>query len=197
MVSGVWISFSTLVFSWIPPPSALTCTESAVSSLEHSSPLPDVRSRSLRSSRSFVGSSVTTVKMTPLSFLPGTRIIKYLGIINMFFIRETTSLREVLIEPREAPLPFYCVLIRKRVCASAGRRGQRLPSFLHCRGVCDGSSPRRSSGRQRGGLLQHERLCFNGESKQKPGTHAHMHIIYSKCCNIVLNFDLFRFVFTF
>uniref|UniRef100_A0A673BZY9 C2 domain-containing protein 5 n=1 Tax=Sphaeramia orbicularis TaxID=375764 RepID=A0A673BZY9_9TELE len=38
--------------------------------------------------------SVTVVKMTPLSFLPGTRIIKYLGIINMFFIRETTSLRE-------------------------------------------------------------------------------------------------------
>uniref|UniRef100_A0A665VI12 C2 domain-containing protein 5 n=1 Tax=Echeneis naucrates TaxID=173247 RepID=A0A665VI12_ECHNA len=37
---------------------------------------------------------VTVVKMTPLSFLPGTRIIKYLGIINMFFIRETTSLRE-------------------------------------------------------------------------------------------------------
>lgn len=32
--------------------------------------------------------------MTPLSFLPGIRIIKYLGIINMFFIRETTSLRE-------------------------------------------------------------------------------------------------------
>uniref|UniRef100_A0A667YU59 C2 calcium dependent domain containing 5 n=1 Tax=Myripristis murdjan TaxID=586833 RepID=A0A667YU59_9TELE len=38
--------------------------------------------------------SVTVVKMTPLSFLPGTRIVKYLGIINMFFIRETTSLRE-------------------------------------------------------------------------------------------------------
>uniref|UniRef100_A0A665VI26 C2 domain-containing protein 5 n=1 Tax=Echeneis naucrates TaxID=173247 RepID=A0A665VI26_ECHNA len=52
------------------------------------------RSRSLRSNRSFGGSSVTVVKMTPLSFLPGTRIIKYLGIINMFFIRETTSLRE-------------------------------------------------------------------------------------------------------
>ncbi|XP_075325882.1 C2 domain-containing protein 5 isoform X8 [Odontesthes bonariensis] len=66
----------------------------SVSSLEHSSPLPDGRSRSLRSSRSFGGSTVTVVKMTPLSFLPGTRIIKYLGIINMFFIRETTSLRE-------------------------------------------------------------------------------------------------------
>ncbi|XP_072241855.1 C2 domain-containing protein 5 isoform X16 [Leuresthes tenuis] len=65
-----------------------------ISSLEHSSPLPEGRSRSLRSSRSFGGSSVTVVKMTPLSFLPGTRIIKYLGIINMFFIRETTSLRE-------------------------------------------------------------------------------------------------------
>ncbi|KAF7662074.1 hypothetical protein LDENG_00247050 [Lucifuga dentata] len=64
------------------------------SSLERCSPLPDGRSRSLRSSRSFGGSSVTVVKMTPLSFLPGTRIIKYLGIINMFFIRETTSLRE-------------------------------------------------------------------------------------------------------
>ncbi|XP_047195770.1 C2 domain-containing protein 5 isoform X15 [Hippoglossus stenolepis] len=65
-----------------------------VSSLERSSPLPEGRSRSLRSNRSFGGSSVTVVKMTPLSFLPGTRIIKYLGIINMFFIRETTSLRE-------------------------------------------------------------------------------------------------------
>uniref|UniRef100_A0A671VPD0 C2 domain-containing protein 5 n=1 Tax=Sparus aurata TaxID=8175 RepID=A0A671VPD0_SPAAU len=65
-----------------------------ISSLERSSPVPDGRSRSLRSTRGFGGSSVTVVKMTPLSFLPGTRIIKYLGIINMFFIRETTSLRE-------------------------------------------------------------------------------------------------------
>uniref|UniRef100_A0AAR2IQR0 C2 domain-containing protein 5 n=1 Tax=Pygocentrus nattereri TaxID=42514 RepID=A0AAR2IQR0_PYGNA len=58
------------------------------------SPLPEGRSRSLRSNRSYAGSSVTVVKMTPLSFIPGTKIIKYLGIINMFFIRETTSLRE-------------------------------------------------------------------------------------------------------
>uniref|UniRef100_A0A1A8F4B6 C2 domain-containing protein 5 n=1 Tax=Nothobranchius korthausae TaxID=1143690 RepID=A0A1A8F4B6_9TELE len=65
-----------------------------ISSLEHCSPLPEGRTRSLCSSRSFGVGSVTTVKMTPLSFLPGTRIIKYLGIINMFFIRETTSLRE-------------------------------------------------------------------------------------------------------
>ncbi|KAF7224534.1 C2 domain-containing protein 5 isoform X23 [Nothobranchius furzeri] len=65
-----------------------------ISSLEHCSPLPEGRSRSLCSSRSFGVGSVTMVKMTPLSFLPGTRIIKYLGIINMFFIRETTSLRE-------------------------------------------------------------------------------------------------------
>ncbi|XP_069867856.1 C2 domain-containing protein 5 isoform X8 [Dipodomys merriami] len=40
------------------------------------------------------GSSVGVVRMTPLSFIPGARITKYLGIINMFFIRETTSLRE-------------------------------------------------------------------------------------------------------
>ncbi|KAI4897955.1 hypothetical protein NFI96_019851 [Prochilodus magdalenae] len=65
-----------------------------VSSLEKASPLPEGRSRSLRSNRSYAGSSVTVVKMTPLSFIPGTKIIKYLGIINMFFIRETTSLRE-------------------------------------------------------------------------------------------------------
>ncbi|XP_060734771.1 C2 domain-containing protein 5 isoform X3 [Tachysurus vachellii] len=65
-----------------------------ISSLEKSSPLPEGRSRSLRSSRSYPGGSVTVVKMTPLSFIPGTKIIKYLGIINMFFIRETTSLRE-------------------------------------------------------------------------------------------------------
>ncbi|KAM5251572.1 C2 domain-containing protein 5 isoform 29-T38 [Hipposideros larvatus] len=39
-------------------------------------------------------STVGVVKMTPLSFIPGAKITKYLGIINMFFIRETTSLRE-------------------------------------------------------------------------------------------------------
>uniref|UniRef100_A0A8C6N025 C2 domain-containing protein 5 n=1 Tax=Mus spicilegus TaxID=10103 RepID=A0A8C6N025_MUSSI len=38
--------------------------------------------------------TVGVVKMTPLSFIPGAKITKYLGIINMFFIRETTSLRE-------------------------------------------------------------------------------------------------------
>ncbi|XP_053478425.1 C2 domain-containing protein 5 isoform X5 [Ictalurus furcatus] len=65
-----------------------------MSSLEKSSPLPEGRSRSLRSTRSYPGGSVTVVKMTPLSFIPGTKIIKYLGIINMFFIRETSSLRE-------------------------------------------------------------------------------------------------------
>ncbi|KAK2917899.1 hypothetical protein Q8A73_004645 [Channa argus] len=65
-----------------------------ISSLERCSPLPEGRSRSLRSNHSFGSSSVPVVKMTPVSFLPGTRIIKYLGIINMFFIRETTSLRE-------------------------------------------------------------------------------------------------------
>ncbi|XP_053356268.1 C2 domain-containing protein 5 isoform X7 [Clarias gariepinus] len=84
-----------------PPSSAKGLTEvsgslpsARVSSLEKSSPLPEGRSRSLRSSRSYPGGSVSVVKMTPLSFIPGTKIIKYLGIINMFFIRETTSLRE-------------------------------------------------------------------------------------------------------
>uniref|UniRef100_A0A8C7H7X8 C2 domain-containing protein 5 n=1 Tax=Oncorhynchus kisutch TaxID=8019 RepID=A0A8C7H7X8_ONCKI len=69
--------------------------KASVSSSERCSPLPEVRSRSLRSTRSLpCGAPVTVVKMTPLSFLPMTRIVKYLGIINMFFIRETTSLRE-------------------------------------------------------------------------------------------------------
>ncbi|XP_062861300.1 C2 domain-containing protein 5 isoform X2 [Trichomycterus rosablanca] len=64
-----------------------------MSSMEKASPLTEGRSR-LRSTRSYPGGSVPVVKMTPLSFIPGTKIIKYLGIINMFFIRETTSLRE-------------------------------------------------------------------------------------------------------
>ncbi|KAM9569549.1 C2 domain-containing protein 5 isoform 5-T5 [Salvelinus alpinus] len=77
------------------PESAMTHSSSRVSSSERCSPLPEVRSRSLRSTRSLpCGAPVTVVKMTPLSFLPRTRIVKYLGIINMFFIRETTSLRE-------------------------------------------------------------------------------------------------------
>uniref|UniRef100_A0A3B3D7W8 C2 domain-containing protein 5 n=1 Tax=Oryzias melastigma TaxID=30732 RepID=A0A3B3D7W8_ORYME len=84
-------SQSSSRISGVPESSSLS---TRVSSLEHSSPITEGRSRLLRSSRSFGGSSVSVVKMTPLSFLPGTRIVKYLGIINMFFIRETTSLRE-------------------------------------------------------------------------------------------------------
>ncbi|XP_034443141.1 C2 domain-containing protein 5 isoform X15 [Hippoglossus hippoglossus] len=87
-------AFNAQPSSKIPGVPESTNVSPRVSSLERSSPLPEGRSRSLRSNRSFGGSSVTVVKMTPLSFLPGTRIIKYLGIINMFFIRETTSLRE-------------------------------------------------------------------------------------------------------
>lgn len=34
------------------------------------------------------------VDITPLSFVPGGRIDKYLGNLNFIFIRETTSLRE-------------------------------------------------------------------------------------------------------
>ncbi|XP_033997229.1 C2 domain-containing protein 5 isoform X10 [Trematomus bernacchii] len=83
-----------LVLARLPGVAESINVSSRVSSLERCSPLPEGRSRSLRSTRSFGSSSVAVVKMTPLSFLPGTRIIKYLGIINMFFIRETTSLRE-------------------------------------------------------------------------------------------------------
>lgn len=96
--------FSPLLFSVRV---CLCCRPPPVSSLERSSPVPEGRSRSLRSTRSFGGSSVTVVKMTPLSFLPGTRIIKYLGIINMFFIRETTSLREVRLPQTRAKLPTH------------------------------------------------------------------------------------------
>uniref|UniRef100_A0A669E994 C2 domain-containing protein 5 n=1 Tax=Oreochromis niloticus TaxID=8128 RepID=A0A669E994_ORENI len=60
------------------------CADSSSSNIQTASKISGI----------FNCSSVTVVKMTPLSFLPGIRIIKYLGIINMFFIRETTSLRE-------------------------------------------------------------------------------------------------------
>ncbi|NXA71301.1 C2CD5 protein, partial [Thryothorus ludovicianus] len=62
-------------------------------SLEKASPLTEGYLRH-RSVPSCTNSTVSVVKMTPLSFLPGAKITKYLGIINMFFIRETTSLRE-------------------------------------------------------------------------------------------------------
>ncbi|XP_019399975.1 PREDICTED: C2 domain-containing protein 5 isoform X5 [Crocodylus porosus] len=64
-----------------------------VASLDKASPLAEGHSRH-RSVPCSTNSSVTVVKMTPLSFIPGAKITKYLGIINMFFIRETTSLRE-------------------------------------------------------------------------------------------------------
>nr|XP_034984129.1 C2 domain-containing protein 5 isoform X7 [Zootoca vivipara] len=55
-------------------------------------PSPEGQTR--RSGPSGMSSTVPVVKMTPLSFIAGAKITKYLGIINMFFIRETTSLRE-------------------------------------------------------------------------------------------------------
>lgn len=35
------------------------------------------------------------VDITPLSYLPGGKIERYLGNLNFFFIRESTSIREV------------------------------------------------------------------------------------------------------
>ncbi|XP_077026392.1 C2 domain-containing protein 5 isoform X4 [Tamandua tetradactyla] len=61
--------------------------------VEKASPVGEGNFRN-RSAPSCANSTVGVVKMTPLSFIPGAKITKYLGIINMFFIRETTSLRE-------------------------------------------------------------------------------------------------------
>ncbi|XP_074050382.1 C2 domain-containing protein 5 isoform X10 [Macrotis lagotis] len=78
------------------------CTDSLAShpfsstkavSVEKASPLTEGHFRQ-RSAPACANSTVGVVKMTPLSFIPGAKITKYLGIINMFFIRETTSLRE-------------------------------------------------------------------------------------------------------
>uniref|UniRef100_A0A8D0BQF6 C2 domain-containing protein 5 n=1 Tax=Salvator merianae TaxID=96440 RepID=A0A8D0BQF6_SALMN len=69
----------------------IPATQRAIS-LDKPSPLTEGQSR--RPGSSGINSTVPVVKMTPLSFIPGAKITKYLGIINMFFIRETTSLRE-------------------------------------------------------------------------------------------------------
>ncbi|XP_032761274.1 C2 domain-containing protein 5 isoform X12 [Rattus rattus] len=61
--------------------------------VEKASAMGDANSRT-RSAPPCASPTVGVVKMTPLSFIPGAKITKYLGIINMFFIRETTSLRE-------------------------------------------------------------------------------------------------------
>ncbi|XP_014397815.1 PREDICTED: C2 domain-containing protein 5 isoform X13 [Myotis brandtii] len=61
--------------------------------VEKASPMSEGNFRN-RSAPPCANSTVGVVKMTPLSFIPGAKITKYLGIINMFFIRETTSLRE-------------------------------------------------------------------------------------------------------
>ncbi|XP_054974555.1 C2 domain-containing protein 5 isoform X20 [Sorex araneus] len=69
-----------------PPAKAVT--------MEKASPMGEGNFRNNRSTPACANSTVGVVKMTPLSFIPGAKITKYLGIINMFFIRETTSLRE-------------------------------------------------------------------------------------------------------
>ncbi|XP_021047470.1 C2 domain-containing protein 5 isoform X13 [Mus pahari] len=70
-----------------PSPAAKAVT------VEKASPMGDGNFRN-RSAPPCASPTVGVVKMTPLSFIPGAKITKYLGIINMFFIRETTSLRE-------------------------------------------------------------------------------------------------------
>ncbi|XP_032913124.1 C2 domain-containing protein 5 isoform X29 [Catharus ustulatus] len=75
------------------PLSSQPFSPAKATSLEKASPLAEGYLRH-RSVPSCTNSTVSVVKMTPLSFLPGAKITKYLGIINMFFIRETTSLRE-------------------------------------------------------------------------------------------------------
>ncbi|XP_073421208.1 C2 domain-containing protein 5 isoform X3 [Dendrobates tinctorius] len=64
-----------------------------ITSMDKASPLGDGHLRN-RPVFALGFPTVTVVRMTPLSFIPGAKITKYLGIINMFFIRETTSLRE-------------------------------------------------------------------------------------------------------
>lgn len=69
---------------------------------------------------------------------------------------------------------LHSVDIPEFVCLStAGRWCQWLPPLIHCRSVCNGSSSCSSPGWQCSGVLQHERVCVYGKSKQEPGTHAH------------------------
>lgn len=77
-----------------PPASQSSLAFLPVTSMDKASPLGDGQLRH-KAGAAFGSPTVTVVKMTPLSFIPGAKITKYLGIINMFFIRETTSLREV------------------------------------------------------------------------------------------------------
>ncbi|XP_058842131.1 C2 domain-containing protein 5 isoform X30 [Acipenser ruthenus] len=91
-------SFANRCNSWIElvKVKALTIRRGSIkttSSLEKASPQALGHAR-VRSTTAYTGSTITVVKMTPLSFIPGAKIVKYVGIINMFFIRETTSLRE-------------------------------------------------------------------------------------------------------
>ena len=57
-------------------------------------------------------STLDSINITPLSYVPGARIEKYLGNLNFFFIRETSSLREVLLHFIELffPLDWPCTV---------------------------------------------------------------------------------------
>lgn len=53
------------------------------------------------------------VDITPLAYVPGGKIEKYLGNLNFFFIRETTSIREVscfIIGLINEPLDRFCII---------------------------------------------------------------------------------------
>ncbi|XP_053411549.1 C2 domain-containing protein 5 isoform X8 [Nycticebus coucang] len=87
-----WIAGTTEHLESASSNSGIPAAQRAVT-VEKASPMGEGNFRN-RSAPPCANSTVGVVKMTPLSFIPGAKITKYLGIINMFFIRETTSLRE-------------------------------------------------------------------------------------------------------
>ncbi|XP_045174900.2 C2 domain-containing protein 5-like isoform X1 [Mercenaria mercenaria] len=69
-------------------------TEGSASSASHK--VPKVKAEILKKKPSQVfGRTLQGIQITPLAYVPGAKIERYIGSYNFFFIRETTSVREV------------------------------------------------------------------------------------------------------
>ncbi|XP_060570000.1 LOW QUALITY PROTEIN: C2 domain-containing protein 5-like [Ruditapes philippinarum] len=69
-------------------------TEGSASSALHK--VPKIKAEVLKKKQSQVfGRTLQGIQITPLAYVPGAKIEKYIGSYNFFFIRETTSVREV------------------------------------------------------------------------------------------------------
>lgn len=107
------------------------------------------------------------VEMTPLSYVPGGSIRKYLGNLNFFFIRESTSIRE-----SGGVSGFVHSFITEVRADDVALCVRGINSSYYLSDASCGSSTRYCIRRQCAGQLLHDRTSIGRQSAQKSSKYT-------------------------